>query len=414
MELSIIICVYNTDKGYLAECLESIRQSTLCSGADVPSTDYEILMIDDGSSVDYADIVEKYGVRYHKTENRGIFRARLLGVELARGDYIAFCDSDDTVTVNYHRPMLELAKRDGADIVINDWAFHTERSRYYCQNDETVRDNIYLEGDECLSAFLAQRGRMHSYYVLWNKLFRSELLKTVAQTVRHIAEGEQRFNYSEDALMTFYAFCLANRVENLHTGYYFYRIHDSQSVTVASEEKLRRHIECMGVTLAEMRKSISGLKSAKTMLAYINEWARLMSRTHYSYAKRSGYKSLYSLIKETYGVEKLCASKVSDGSAYGKTRLIGSNIKDIDHELLRVYKSGAAVNLALEPYAKRVLEGMIEIGERVEFADSEGLKIPKEYVSFKRKLYHNPLVYKLGMTLFPKGSRIRAFLKRKL
>ena len=414
MELSIIICVYNTDKGYLAECLESIRKSTLCSGADVPSTDYEILMIDDGSSVDYADIVEKYGVRYHKTENRGIFRARLLGVELARGDYIAFCDSDDTVTVNYHRPMLECAKRDGADIVINDWAFHTERSRYYCQNDETVRNNIYLEGDECLSAFLAQRGRMHSYYVLWNKLFRSELLKTVAQTVRHIAEGEERFNYSEDALMTFYAFRLAKKVENLHTGYYFYRIHDSQSVTVASEEKLVRHIECMGVTLSEMRKSVSGLKSAKTMLAYIDEWAHLMSRTHYSYAKRSGYKSLYPLIKETYGVEKLCASKASDGSAYGKTRLIGSNIEEIDRALMLAFKTGAAVDTDLEPYAERVLAGMREIGGRVDLSDKERVIIPKEEISLKRKIFHIPFVYKLGMLLFPKGSRIRAFLKRRL
>lgn len=414
-KLSIIVCVYNTDKVYLAECLESITESTLGGCADLPSADYEILLIDDGSSVDYTDIVEKYGVRYHKTENRGIFRARLLGIELAEGEYIAFCDSDDTVTVNYHRPMLELAKRDGAEIVINDWAFRTERSRYYCQSDETVRDDIYLENDGCITAFLAQSGRMHSYYVLWNKVFSSELLKTVAQTVRHIAEGEERFNYSEDALMSFHAFRLAKRVENLHTGYYFYRIHDSQSVAVASEEKLLRQIECMKKTLAEMKSGVAELNDSATLFRYVDEWARLMSRTHYSYAKKGGYRSLYPIIKEAYGVDELHSSYHSDSYAYSKTALIGSNITDIDRLLLDAFKNGTPIcRKELEPYAQRVIEGMSEIGGRVEFADSEGLKIPKEYVSFKRKLYHNPLVYKLGMTLFPKGSRIRAFLKRKL
>ena len=255
---------------------------------------------------------------------------------------------------------------------------------------------------------------MHSYYVLWNKIFRGELLKRVASEVGHVANGEERFNYSEDALMSFYAFRYAKMVENLHTGYYFYRIHDSQSVTVASEEKLRRHIECMGVTLAEMRTGVSGADDSSILLRDIDEWARLMSRTHYSYAKKSGYKSLYPLIKETYGVQKLCASKASDGSAYGKTRLIGSNIEEIDRALMLAFKSGAAVDTDLEPYAERVLAGMREIGGRVDLSDKERVIIPKEEISLKRKIFHIPFVYKLGMLLFPKGSRIRAFLKRKL
>ena len=413
-KLSIIICVYNTDKKYLDECLASITAGTLGGGKDLAAEDYEILLIDDGSSLDYTDLSEKYTVRYHKTENRGIFRARLLGIELAEGEYIAFCDSDDTVTVNYHRPMLERAERDGADIVINDWAFRTERSRYYCRSDETVSGDIRLLGEECIAAFLSQRGRMHSYYVLWNKIFRGELLKRVAHEVGHVADGEVRFNYSEDALMSFYAFRYAKMVENLHTGYYFYRIHDSQSVTVASEEKLRRHIECMGVTLAEMRTGVSGAEDSSILLRDIDEWARLMSRTHYSYAKKSGYKSLYPLIKKTYGVDKLCASKASDGSAYGKTRLIGSNIEEIDRALMLAFKSGAAVDTDLEPYAERVLAGMREIGGRVDLSDKERVIIPKEEISLKRKIFHIPFVYKLGMLLFPKGSRIRAFLKRKL
>ena len=108
MKLSIIICVYNTDYDYLDKCLTSLTRSTLGNATMLKDEkiEYEIIFVDDGSSKDYTSLVEKYGVRYTKTENQGIFLARALGISLATGDYIAFCDSDDTVSFNYHLPML--------------------------------------------------------------------------------------------------------------------------------------------------------------------------------------------------------------------------------------------------------------------------------------------------------------------
>ena len=137
MKLTVIICVYNTDKSYLDECLSSITHSTLATAklCDRDDIGYEILMVDDGSTEDYRDLVDKYGVRYVKTENRGIFTARALGVELADGDFITFCDSDDTVSFNYHLPMLMTAEFHSADIVINEIcnAFIVEGAR--CQSN---------------------------------------------------------------------------------------------------------------------------------------------------------------------------------------------------------------------------------------------------------------------------------------
>ena len=118
MKLSVIICVYNTEKQYFEECLKSVRNSTL--------KDYEILVIDDGSTIDYTDVIKKYEPRYVKTENRGLFASRLFAISIAKGDYVTFVDSDDTVTFNYHQPMLNAAINLNCDVVINDWAFHTE------------------------------------------------------------------------------------------------------------------------------------------------------------------------------------------------------------------------------------------------------------------------------------------------
>ena len=95
MRLSVIISVYNTPALFLNECLSSIVNSTLKPG------DYEIILVDDGSELDYSDLVDKYSLKYIKTEKLGILNARLTGIALSVGDYVAFCDSDDTVSINY-------------------------------------------------------------------------------------------------------------------------------------------------------------------------------------------------------------------------------------------------------------------------------------------------------------------------
>ena len=70
IRLSIIICVFNTDKELLAKCLESITNSTLME----IKSDYETLIVDDGSYGDYSDIAKRYGARLLKTKKREAFR----------------------------------------------------------------------------------------------------------------------------------------------------------------------------------------------------------------------------------------------------------------------------------------------------------------------------------------------------
>ena len=212
VRLSVIICVYNTDRRFVCECLESVRRSSL--------RDYEIIFVDDGSTCDYSELVKGYGVRYSRTENRGLFGARLHGISLAEGEYIAFVDSDDTVSKNYHAPMLAAAEATGADVVINDWAFNPGKIRNYCTADSTIAGNIDIDGD-ALAFYTSQRGREHSYFVQWNKLFRAELLRRVAEEIGKSAARDRHIVYAEDALMNFYSFknaTLAKLVHNYRAG----------------------------------------------------------------------------------------------------------------------------------------------------------------------------------------------------
>ena len=91
--ISIIIPAYNSSE-YLKRCLDSI----VCQ----PFEDYEVIVVDDGSTDDTGKVLDEYAKRYsrikavHK-ENGGVSTARNAGLDKAQGDYIIFVDCDDYV-----------------------------------------------------------------------------------------------------------------------------------------------------------------------------------------------------------------------------------------------------------------------------------------------------------------------------
>ena len=409
MKLSVLICVYNTAKEYLAECLDSITRSTL--------RDYEICMVDDGSTVDYSELVSSYGLKYVKTENRGILAARLRCIEMAEGEYSVFVDSDDTVSCDFHQPMVETADWACADIVMNDWAFRTERARYYCLGDSTVSGHVSADGEEVLVKFLSQEGREHSYFVLWNKIYRSELLKSAARCVESSFLMSAPSVYAEDALINFFAFRDASRLRNIHTGYYFYRIHSSQSVNVSGREKLLTQINLMSMTLDTMADALPNTELKNAMLASIKKWGELMSRTHYSYALSAGYSDIYDAIKAAYRVEKLKRSTMRDQSAYVNNRLLASNFEEIDGALLKIWGDAGVTEVCYDKrdsYVRAFLERLALSGRKIVYSPTASESIPRAEISLKNKILHNYYIYNIGLILFKKGSRLRALLKKKL
>ena len=102
-EISIIVPIYKAEK-YLRKCLESILKQTF--------TNFELLLIDDGSPDTSGSICDEYAKKdnrikvYHK-ENGGVSSARNLGLENAKGKWIAFIDADDWVNQMYLEHLLE-------------------------------------------------------------------------------------------------------------------------------------------------------------------------------------------------------------------------------------------------------------------------------------------------------------------
>lgn len=98
MKLSIIIPIYNVEK-YLRVCLDS------CLKQDVPKSSYEIITVNDGSPDSCDKIIEEYytkfpNIRVITQKNSGLSVARNNGLNIARGEYVWFVDSDDYITTN--------------------------------------------------------------------------------------------------------------------------------------------------------------------------------------------------------------------------------------------------------------------------------------------------------------------------
>ena len=95
-QISVIVPVYNTEK-YLHRCIDSILAQTF--------TDFELLLIDDGSTDNSGTICDEYATKdsrvrvFHK-KNGGVSSARNLGVDNAKGEWVTFVDSDDCVPQN--------------------------------------------------------------------------------------------------------------------------------------------------------------------------------------------------------------------------------------------------------------------------------------------------------------------------
>lgn len=106
--ISIIIPVYNC-QDYLKRCLGSVFLQDY--------SNYEVICIDDGSTDDSAQIAKEYNVRYYHQENSGQAVARNKGIELAKGEWLCFVDSDDAIQPNYLSKMYKATNND-IDIVV--------------------------------------------------------------------------------------------------------------------------------------------------------------------------------------------------------------------------------------------------------------------------------------------------------
>lgn len=165
---SIIVPVYNAEK-WLQECIDSVL------GQSDP--DFELLLIDDGSSDQSAAIIDACAaehpeqVRAVHQPNQGIGKARNKGLEMARGEFLLFADADDVV----HPQLIEMLKKAclemPADLYV--WGYHEfEESMHFSPVEQT--DFVPCSKAELLPRICRRNGDLCGF--VWNKAFKRSLV----------------------------------------------------------------------------------------------------------------------------------------------------------------------------------------------------------------------------------------------
>ena len=166
-KVSIIVPVYNVEK-YLDRCLNSLINQTL--------KDIEIIIVDDGSTDNCPEIIEKFAktdsrIKIIRQKNSKIGAARNNGMKLAAGEYIGFVDSDDYIDENFYEELYNTAKTYNADIVSANILKHKDKYNKY---------NVKYRTKKCTNKIQKKiklcSDKTNRFFSCWNKIYKKEFL----------------------------------------------------------------------------------------------------------------------------------------------------------------------------------------------------------------------------------------------
>ena len=171
--MSVIIPVYNAEK-YLRGCMDSVLGQTL--------RELEVICVDDGSTDGSAAILEEYAekdsrVRVLRQENKGAGVARNLGIGAARGEYVAFIDSDDWAEKSYCSELVQCADEHSADIVVCRAQRFDDATGELLPSGWMLKEQ-YPPGKAFTPEDIKKYIFQFTYGQVWDKLFRRDFINT--------------------------------------------------------------------------------------------------------------------------------------------------------------------------------------------------------------------------------------------
>ena len=246
-KISVIVPVYNAEK-YLCRCIDSILSQTF--------TDFELLLINDGSKDGSDAICDEYAAKdnrvrvFHK-ENGGVSSARNLGLDNAKGEWITFVDSDDFIPSD---SLKSLSNNNSEDLIIGEFQYSNGENLFGLRwNDNSVERNDFSE-------FLSLNIDTSFFRAPWCKLFKNKI----------ITECDLRFDVSlmlgEDTIFvnTYLLYCNSIRICKQYC-YNYYFIDQKEQII-----KYRKNPNAIFTLYEKIRESYNKLNELYSLSGYRN------------------------------------------------------------------------------------------------------------------------------------------------
>lgn len=405
-KLSVLVCLYNTPTHLLANCLDSIFASSI-------NNDLQVVVVDDGSQVNYSETLSKYSqIEFYKVAHGGTLNARLFAISLATAPYACFVDADDTVSCGYFEANVFALQKYDADFVLNDWAENFGLLKYYYANDYTIANTFCLSQPSVLPLLFCKEGKQHSFYVLWNKTFKTSLLQRVAQRIYSLKIDP--IVYAEDVLICFFAYSFAQKVANTHLGFYFYRHHLSQQTNATTKQKTYSQITSSALVFDVITQTLQQSNKTTYLLPSVQRWKNNLFDSLYHGAKKY---NLHKYLCRLYDCEKSAPNKRGKQDVLLCRVLLPSNVVLLDEQIANFshVKYETTVYCQKGGYCFRQLNNAVNLYNLpltlVTQPSSYATQLEKEQYSFVNKLRTNKLLYKTSLLLFPRGSQLRNAVK---
>ncbi len=263
--ISIIIAVYNEEKR-LDKCIQSVLQQVY--------QDFEIVIVNDGSTDDSTKIIDSYIKKYsrrivgiHK-QNGGQASARNCGINISKGKYVTFLDADDYIDRNYLLVLISIAEKHKCDMVCS--------GQYKVKEDGTIIDRIIYKSHngQCLTRRLNISGKMYlSSYVRANNIY--------------FTEGKTY----EDNSFNLEAFFLSSKIYCLDYIGYYQVVHEGSTTSKVIQKENLPLIEwnnCIEKILACKKEKVDFQLFEFTMLSFLTYLllVRIRKREYLSNADR--------------------------------------------------------------------------------------------------------------------------------
>ena len=230
--VSIIVPIYNAEQ-YLRRCVDSILNQEY--------TDFELLLVNDGSTDASGAICEEYGDRDPRViviqkENTGVSDSRNRALDRARGKYLQFLDSDDWITQDATRLFVRAAEEYGCDMVISDF-YRVVGERLSPKGD--IEEEGVLTREE-FAAHMMENPADFYYGVLWNKLYRRDIVE------EHKLRMDTDISWCEDFMFNLEYICYAKVFYALHAPIYYYVKRKgslaSQGINISKTVKMKLNV----------------------------------------------------------------------------------------------------------------------------------------------------------------------------
>ena len=264
MFISVVVPIFNTEQ-YLNECIDSLLNQSY--------DDYEIILVDDGSTDASSRICDSYAINplvkvFHQS-NRGRTKARIYGVEQAKGEFVCFVDADDYVAPTYIEQLAFYIKEQKVDISVcqcyklfgkHSFPFQRTEIGYFEKEGvkKIISSNILYDDRSGVSSI--------GLYLCCKMVRRDALLQVLPLS--------QKLWYGEDVVSSFLLMMRSKSIYVAKEPLYYYRQYEGQTTNIMNRKRWDANILLFNKLTQIDTNNLLSTQLPLYILSHLREWLK--------------------------------------------------------------------------------------------------------------------------------------------